>query len=68
MHPVNYLFDEIMRHYWGMPQHSSNVRPARIARFPPGGCRASGASTSIAERRAGSRSPRPHLVGALYAG
>ena len=20
MHPVNYLFDEIMRHYWGMPQ------------------------------------------------
>jgi hypothetical protein len=21
MHPVNYLFDEIMRHYWGIPQH-----------------------------------------------
>lgn len=20
MHPVNYLFDEIMRHYWGIPQ------------------------------------------------
>lgn len=25
MHPVNYLFDEIMRHYWGIPQRDLEV-------------------------------------------
>ena len=27
MHPVNYLFDEINRNHWGIPQ--SQTRPAR---------------------------------------
>jgi hypothetical protein len=26
MHPVNYLFDEIMRHYWGIPQRAPGLR------------------------------------------
>lgn len=26
MHPVNYLFDEIMRHYWGIPQRDLDAR------------------------------------------
>ena len=26
MHPVNYLFDEIMRHYWGIPQRAPDLR------------------------------------------
>jgi hypothetical protein len=33
MHPVNYLFDEIMRHYWGFPQKPE--RPARKDRDVP---------------------------------
>jgi hypothetical protein len=33
MHPVNYLFDEIMRHYWGMPQQLE--RPSRKEREVP---------------------------------
>jgi len=33
MHPVNYLFDEIMRHYWGFPQKPE--RPARRDREVP---------------------------------
>jgi hypothetical protein len=34
MHPVNYLFDEIMRHYWGMPQQQLE-RPSRREREVP---------------------------------
>ena len=34
MHPVNYLFDEIMRHYWGMPQQQPE-RPSRKDREVP---------------------------------
>ncbi len=34
MHPVNYLFDEIMRHYWGIQRQPE--RPSRKEQEFPG--------------------------------
>ena len=34
MHPVNYLFDEIMRHYWGMPQQLERSVPQGSREVP----------------------------------